>query len=403
VVPSICLCMIVRDEAEVIERCLASTKGLIDSWVICDTGSRDGTQSLVESLLEDVPGRLYEHQWRNFGHNRSELMHAAAGQAEYLLLLDADMTVTFDRAGLSSLSADSYLLRHDEPVEYWIKRLVKGDREWGYVGSTHEYLARSAPEVVEKLDAIVIHHHADSGTRPEKLGRDLRLLKQDLRTDPSDARAVFYLAQTYRDLGRRTEAIELYERRTAMGGWDQEVFYSLFQAGVLRAESGEWPAARAALVEAWEYRPVRLEPVYELASRSRVRGDYRSAYLFARRGLGQPPPDDILFVWPWVYRWGLLFEYSIAAYWVGEREEALAACRRLLSLSDLPEEYRKATATNMGFCLQRTPSKRRRENPSREGPVASGARSNTGPRPARKRSHPARGGGDGSSEARWGL
>jgi tetratricopeptide (TPR) repeat protein len=351
--PSICLCMIVRDEAHVIERCLRSVDGLIDAWVICDTGSHDDTRALVERLLGHLPGRLHERRWRDFGHNRSELMRLAAGRADYLLLLDADMTVTFERAALSGLTADSYLLRQAGSVEYWIKRLVRGDREWHYLGATHEHVATEGPEVVERLDAIVIHHHADSGTQGEKLDRDLRLLSEEVRADPGNARAVFYLAQTYRDLGRSAEAIECYDRRAGMGGWDQEVFYAMFQAGVLRAEGGDWRAAMAALVAAWEYRPSRLEPVYELASRLRVRGDYQTAHLFAQRGLGRPQPDDILFVWPWVYRWGLLFEYSITAYWVGDHQAALSACRQLLARADLPPEYRAQTAKNLEFCLRR--------------------------------------------------
>jgi tetratricopeptide (TPR) repeat protein len=187
----------------------------------------------------------------------------------------------------------------------------------------------------------------------DKLARDLRLLSEDVGADPSDARAVFYLAQTYSDLGRRAEAIQLYERRTRMGGWDQEVFYSMLQAGVLRAELDDWPAAMASLVSAWEYRPSRLEPVYELASRLRVRGEYQTAHLFAQRGVGRPQPDDILFVWPWVYRWGLLFEFSITAFWVGEHRAALTACRRLLALPDLPDEYRQHTLNNVKFCRER--------------------------------------------------
>jgi hypothetical protein len=138
-----------------------------------------------------------------------------------------------------------------------------------------------------------------------------------------------------------------------MGGWDQEIFYSMLRAGVLRAELRDWPAAMAQLVAAWEFRPSRLEPLYELASRLRVREDYQTAYLFAKRGVGQPQPGDILFVWPWVYRWGLLFEYSITAYWVGEHQTALAACRQLLSLPDLPDEYRTHTLTNLDLCRQR--------------------------------------------------
>ena len=345
--------MIVRNESAILERCLSSVRGLIDCWVVCDTGSNDGTKDVVRTVLAGLPGELHEREWRDFAHNRNELMRLAAGRADYLLLVDADMTVTFDLAGLPGLSADAYLLRHAGSVEYWIKRLVRGDRDWKYVGSTHEYVTTEDPEVVERLDAIVIHHHADSGMRAGKFDRDLQLLFEDLRKNPSDARATFYLAQTYRDVGRRTEAIELYERRVRMGGWDQEVFYAMFQAGVLKAETGDWPGAMAALIGAWEYRPSRLEPVYELASRLRVRGEYHAAHLFAQRGIDRPQPDDILYVWPWVYRWGLLFEYSITSYWVGEYQAALAACRRLLSLSDLPEEYRKHTLTNRDFCLQR--------------------------------------------------
>ena len=53
------LCMIVRDEAAIVERCLAAVRPLIDAWVICDTGSTDGTQELIARTLEGVPGELH--------------------------------------------------------------------------------------------------------------------------------------------------------------------------------------------------------------------------------------------------------------------------------------------------------------------------------------------------------
>jgi tetratricopeptide (TPR) repeat protein len=345
--------MIVRDEAAVIERCLESVRDLIDSWAICDTGSCDGTQRLVEKMLEGVPGRLHERQWRDFGHNRTELMRLAAGRGDYLLLIDADMTVTFDRAKLTSLHADAYRLRHAGPTEYWVKRLVRGDRNWRYVGATHEYLTCGTPEAVENLDAIVVHHHADSGTRAEKFQRDLRLLTKELEHKPDNARAVFYMAQTHCGLDDYAEAINHYEQRARMGGWDEEVFYSMFQVGVLEAKHGGWSAARAALIRAWEYRPARLEPLYELVSRLRVRGEYQAAHEFVQHGLGRRQPDDIVAVSPWIYRWGLLFEYSITSYWVGEHQAALAACQHLLTVPDLPDVYRQQTIKNRDYCLRR--------------------------------------------------
>ncbi|WP_229885463.1 glycosyltransferase, partial [Streptomyces tanashiensis] len=83
--PSICLCMIVKNEAAVIERCLASVRGLVDTWVISDTGSTDGTQELIRKALDGIPGELHEETWVNFGHNRSLNIAHALGRADYLL------------------------------------------------------------------------------------------------------------------------------------------------------------------------------------------------------------------------------------------------------------------------------------------------------------------------------
>src|SRR3954452_20956269 len=47
--------MIVKDEAAVIARCIASVRPLIDSWAIVDTGSSDGPQEIVRELLADLP------------------------------------------------------------------------------------------------------------------------------------------------------------------------------------------------------------------------------------------------------------------------------------------------------------------------------------------------------------
>ncbi len=91
--PTICLCMIVKDEAKVIERCLGSVRDLIDTWVISDTGSTDGTQELIRRALDGIPGELHEEPWTNFGHNRTLNIRHARGKADYLLLIDADMVV----------------------------------------------------------------------------------------------------------------------------------------------------------------------------------------------------------------------------------------------------------------------------------------------------------------------
>jgi glycosyltransferase involved in cell wall biosynthesis len=348
--PSICLCMIVKNEAAVIARCLASVRDLLSYWVISDTGSTDGTQDLIRAALDGIPGELHEEPWLNFGHNRTLNLRHARGKADYLLLIDADMVV--QRLGaLPALRADSYLLRHAGDTEYRIKRLVSGRLPWRYEGATHEYLTTDAADVQANLDELLIEHRADGGSRADKFTRDERLLREDLLRDPDNSRAVFYLAQTVRDLGRPAEAIELYSRRASMAGWSEEVYYSLLQVGILTAESGDLPGGIDALLRAWEERPRRLEACYELCSRLRLAGRYQAAHAFAAAGIDREMPDDLLFTSPWVYRWGMLFEYSITSYWVGDARASLDACDRLLALPDLPAVYRKQTLENREFAI----------------------------------------------------
>ena len=361
------LAMIVRDEAEVIERCIDSVREHIDYWVICDTGSVDGTQDVIRKALADVPGELHEREWVDFGHNRTELMKLARGKADYLLLLDADWTITVEPGALDHLAADSYMVRHSGEFEFHNKRLVRGDRDWWFVGAAHEYIESEGEETVERLEGVVIDHWADGGARKGRWTRDAELLQAEIDSEPENARAVFYLAQTYRDLGDAQRAIELYRQRAGMGGWEEEVYYSLHQVGVLNAEQGDWPTAMDALVSAWESRPQRLEALYELASRLRLRHQYRAAYQFARIAEGLEPllvPDDSLFVAPWIYRWGLLFEYSISAYWVGELGHAFAACQRLLKLDDLPDPYRKQTRENQAHTVRAMAAREGRIRPA---------------------------------------
>lgn len=318
--PTIALCMIVRDESGVIERCLDSVRPVIDHWVICDTGSTDDTPKIIQERLGDIPGRLEHSEWVDFGHNRSELMRLARGSADYLLLIDADMTLVIDGPP-GDLDADAYLVRETGQLDFGVLRLVRGDRDWWYEGATHEFLCTDGQFSQEELPTWTVEHHADGSSREGKLLRDLGLLRRDLAKGSSTPRTTFYLAQTYRDLGRREAAIEWYRRRVELGGWDEEVFYANLQEGVLRLEDGLGPAT-AVLIEAWQRRSARAEPLYELARAHRERGSMFPAHLFASRGLQIPYPADILFVHRWIYTWGLRIERAVAAAAIGRLEEA---------------------------------------------------------------------------------
>jgi GR25 family glycosyltransferase involved in LPS biosynthesis len=333
---TICLCMIVRNEAHVIGRLAASLEGLIDSWVICDTGSTDGTPEMVSQVFADLPGRLYHDEWLDYGTNRSLLLERARGTADYLLILDADQTIRVTRQ-LRSLHGDAYSLLVDDPIAHWVPRLVRGDLPWRYVGAAHEYLTSDQPYRTENLFGLIVEHHADGGNRPDKMERELKLLEGDLAKDPDNPRTFFYLAQTHRELGHDDEAVELYSHRIQLGGWAEEVFYSMFRRAELVAQR-DWDRGVALLLEAWAFRPSRVEPLYTLVQGLRARNQYRLAEMFAGRGMPVKMPTDILFVHREPYDWGLVHEWSEAAFWTGDIEAALSGYDYLLTTRSVPPE-----------------------------------------------------------------
>ncbi|MCI4680521.1 hypothetical protein K9U39_01085 [Rhodoblastus acidophilus] len=72
-IPTIGLCMIVKNETAVIESCLDSLRSLVDYELIEDTGSTDGTRQFIRAWLarNKMPSEVIEEPWRDFAYNRS--------------------------------------------------------------------------------------------------------------------------------------------------------------------------------------------------------------------------------------------------------------------------------------------------------------------------------------------
>lgn len=306
------LCMIVRDEAAIVGRCLASVRGLIDTWVICDTGSTDATPEVIRAELEGIPGTLHHRPWQDFGHNRSELMSLARGSADWLLLLDADQEVRQVEflPPLDSGAVDAYRLRHAGGIEYDISRLVRGDLPWRFEGRTHEYLTcddRATTSVL--LPAWEIVHHGDGSSRSRKFERDRELLAATLEERPDDARTIFYMAQTLESLGEPEAARDHYRRRAGLGGFEEEAWYAQWRAAALLRASDP-TTTLGELLAAWSRRPARLEPVHDAIELCLEHGWLSVAHALSSAGVEVERPDDMLFVHRWLYDGGLRADHQ---------------------------------------------------------------------------------------------
>lgn len=360
--PTICLNMIVKNEAHVIARCLASARPLIDRWCIVDTGSTDATEADIRRALYGIPGTLHSRPWHNFGHNRSEALKL--GQAEgcdYLLFIDADelFDVPDGFSWPAVMTADGYELNcHYAGIRYARLALAATRLPWRWVGVLHEYPDCGRHVVAEPLVAptVIIHHDGARARDPSTYLKDIALLEAACRDEPTNVRNVFYLAQSYRDAGRLSESKATYQRRASMGGWDEEVWYSLFQVAVLSERLGEPPPqVAAAYLAAFNARPARAEPLVELARYHRLRGEHGAAYVYAKHASEMTQPQDRLFVDQATYTWRALDEVAISAFYVGTaeaRQSGRIAADALLTVnSAVPESERHRIRRNRDFYI----------------------------------------------------
>ena len=331
---SIGVVAIVKDEQACIDRMLASVVPWTDGTVIVDTGSKDKTIEIARRYGADV----IERPWVNFGHNRSEALEAARGRWDWLLTLDADMTVDIESGFYPDPAVEAYMVGIELSGLSWrLPLLIRGDLPWRSVGAVHEYLDLPGRQYV-RTSTDKVRITVEDRSSPDKSRWHAKMLEAEMAKHPGDPRTVFYLAQTYRDLGD-DRARSMYLRRVKMGGWDQETFYARYRAALL----AEWPQRATELLAAWESRPARLEPLHDLVSELNRRDMHHAAY--ALSGVLPQPNEDVLFVHPAAWRWGMLFERSIAAWWTGHRDEAARLNAHLLTL-DLPANIRAAVERN---------------------------------------------------------
>jgi glycosyltransferase involved in cell wall biosynthesis len=355
--PTICLNMIIKDEAPVIRRCLESVKPFIDRWVIVDTGSTDDTREQVREIMADLPGELHERPWKNFGHNRNEALSLAASSGDYIFFIDADerleLPASYQRP---PLGADGYHLNVKYAgISYARCALVASRLPWRWEGVVHEYLACGSPFKLETLEGprVIVAHDGARSRDPETYKKDAALLEEALRQNPDNTRDTFYLAQSYRDAGELEKSRDVYRRRAGMKGWEEEGWFAQYQAVVMEERLGSPPEVVSfGYLSAYQRRPTRAEPLVRLARYHRLRSEFHLALLYARWACTLPKPPDLLFLDDATYAWSALDELAVAAYYVDAqqaKEEGRNAVRRLLAENRFPESERARMLKNAEF------------------------------------------------------
>jgi tetratricopeptide (TPR) repeat protein len=235
--PRLSLCLIARDEEELLAGCLESVRGLVDELVVVDTGSVDGTADVARR----GGARVVEHAWRDdFADARNASVRAASG--DWILVLDADERLVPGahaaiRDAIAAGGFDCGLLRchhasaidaHPDDVlggrarlggAFRVPRLLRRTADLAWRGEVHEDLAHwvLAGHEARAVDADVLHlgRVPEIVARKAKPERNRRLLEARCARETEDATPFGYLA--FELLGDdRRRAREIAERGWAL-------------------------------------------------------------------------------------------------------------------------------------------------------------------------------------------
>lgn len=361
---SVCLNMIVKNESQVIEKCLASVKPLIDYWVIVDTGSDDNTRQIIKEYMKDIPGELHERPWVNFSHNRNEALNLAKSKGDYVLIIDADEVLQYSNDfKLPTLDKDLYLipLRQVGVVDVKRNGIHKSTLNWSWKGDFHEVIESPEVKTSEVLKGIVnlcnTHPEGNSGRSKEsnrtKYLRDAEGLKKSLEKDPTNSRYVFYLGISYAAADQHELAKKSFEKRVSMPSSDhQETYWALYNLGLMQEKLNEPDAALETFSKAFAFRSIRAEPLFQMGKIYRKKGNLLMSYLLFKHALSIPYPEGDSCVEYVVYDHQMLIEFANCALLMGKFKEGLDVCIKLLANPNLPAEYKNPLQSNYELALK---------------------------------------------------
>lgn len=246
--------MIVKDEEEILERCLKNALPLVDEAIIADTGSADKTPEIARSL----GARVESFTWiDDFAAARNYAFSRATG--DYLLWLDADDFITDEnaerflllKAELQKEKPDMVMCPYEimsgdkAVLRYLRERLVRRESGFVWQGRVHECIA---PKGKILHSEFCVRH---LGSRKPRGERNLNIYRKWAKEEELDGRNLFYYGRELYYNGYYGEAEKTLEKMLSGEGWYVNKIEACYVLAETRRKRNNIYGARAALFESF--------------------------------------------------------------------------------------------------------------------------------------------------------
>ncbi len=222
---TIAVALIVKNEEEMLERCLKSVAGC-DNIYILDTGSRDNTVEVARKYTNNV---FLDFVWTDsFCDAQNFLLDKIRGKEDFILSIDADefLNVPFEEVRRAVELATSDMIRvkmiagGGGRLNFGFGRLFRNKPEIFWVQPIHKHL--NIPGEGEEVGnvEIVFNYSPSHAYDPD---RTLRILEKTVADEGENAgRNLYYLGREYWYKRRYKECTQTLGRYVQISGWDSE-------------------------------------------------------------------------------------------------------------------------------------------------------------------------------------
>lgn len=220
------LCMIVKNEEKVLERCLNSVKNIVNEIIIVDTGSSDQSKNIAKLFTN----KIYDFEWCD-DFSKARNFAASKASNEWILVLDADEFLDHNEfiKELSKYSEEklkkidglvlniiNFLGENGERTAQHKYIRIYNKNHLNFVRSIHEQLVRKDNKEPNLIFTLFNVYHSGyllkTKKEKKKSERNTPLVLNELKNNKNSGFDYFNIANEYKQLDRLDDALANYVR-----------------------------------------------------------------------------------------------------------------------------------------------------------------------------------------------